>query len=168
MTRLINQTDEIDSPVVSVWPEFYVAGLKEPSSWFTRLATVATTLVTQWVLIKCNFNAPGGVPLEINDHTVRQLLLYVPTPPVPGSKPFPDFEVDNMSITQWRQDLDSRGENLVIPKLTTRMLELKETYTALEETIEDRPVLPPPTLKNAIETCSAADNVEKERIQKAL
>src|SRR5947199_4972513 len=82
------------------WFDFDVNVDKNRFDWYKRLDAVATKLVIQYILIKCEFAQPGGhVVLDPSTSAVQSLLLQVPTDSVEDT--FPPFRMDTASIREW-------------------------------------------------------------------
>jgi hypothetical protein len=170
LVRLIANLVKIDGVTREVqWPGFDIEIIRqdEPSSWFRRLYQVATTLVCQWVLINCNKLIPGGVTLELNDNTIRALLLHVPTPPTRDNVYSP-FEIEDWPLQDWVEAFKSIDDESEPAMPSIRMTELWDLQDAMEVQVEDRPSLAESKLDHVIQESQSSEKVAAERIRAAL
>src|SRR5271170_3938074 len=79
-----------------------------PESWWNRLAGVALTLVSQWVLIHCGYSPPGGGQVPMNSNSCRNLIMHVPTPAATDGN-WPSFPMEDSPLAQW-MDYASQDE----------------------------------------------------------
>src|SRR5579859_1097224 len=63
-------------PEMVPWPEFDRVKASQ-LSWFHRLFEVSSMLVMQWILIRSGLSLPSSVPVDINDTSVRLLLIQI-------------------------------------------------------------------------------------------
>jgi len=152
------------------WPEFDIKAVKTDGhrSWFHRLSEVSSILIAQWILIGCGCSLPGGVPVDVNDGSLRLLLLHVPTPDLSPDMAYQPFEIEDNTLEEWAADFRSRDDGVdpSIPSL--RATEFVDVQTMIEDTIEDNPPLAAPILSQAVSEVETSSKVSDDRLQHAL
>ena len=96
---------------------------------------MATKLVIQFILIKCEFAQPDGhIVLDPSTSTVQSLLLQVPTDSVEDT--FPPFRMDTASIREWVEFSEQKSKiptknELILADLEQEAIQIGEHPASL-------------------------------------
>jgi hypothetical protein len=77
------------------------------NSWYAKFSAVATSMVSNYIALHLAYHK---AKYKFTDHTCKEILMRVPTPPWSGRTTIIHFKIFDVPLHEWRLDMDKSGQ----------------------------------------------------------